>query len=196
MEVKVLNECGYDEAILGLSLSYYDHAEPLEKWWDDDKKVRAKKRAKALAFKGGGHNKFLASIFVWGYVKMTRMWWSEYDTYKIGGITANSSSTMHTLDKRHVTVDDFVPGVSQIAIDSFNFCLEQYKDSESIYYKDISRLKSNLPEGWLQERQVCLNYMTLQNMIAQRHDHRLKEWRVFCKSIIDKVEHPELLVKA
>ena len=97
MLVKILNECGYEESLLGLSLSFYDHVIPLEEFWTEEKKEKAKKRAAALAFRGGGHNKFLASIFVWLYVQAPRCWWSEYDTYKVA-TTANSSSTMHTLN--------------------------------------------------------------------------------------------------
>ncbi len=192
MKVRVLNECGYEEALLGLSLSFYDHAIPLEEFWTPDKIEKAKKRAKALAFRGGGHNKFLASIFVWLYVQAPRCWWSEYDTYKVA-TTANSSSTMHTLDKREVDLLDFEEGTSLLSIDAFNIMLRNYKTEGNMFYKDITHLKMNLPEGWLQERQLCINYMTLQNIINQREGHRLKQWNVFIQEIIEQVKHPELL---
>lgn len=56
MKVIKLEEHGYESALLGLSLSFYDHLEPLDVWWNDEKKVRARRRAEALAFRGGGHN--------------------------------------------------------------------------------------------------------------------------------------------
>ena len=192
MEVKILTECGYEEALLGLSLSFYDHAIPLEVFWTEEKKEKAKKRAAALAFRGGGHNKFLASIFVWLYVQAPRCWWSEYDTYKVA-TTANSSSTMHTLDKRPVTWKDFDVDVEDWQIEGFNRSLESYKTVGSPYHKDITCLKMNLPEGWLQERQLCINYMTLQNIIKQREDHRLKHWKVFVNEVLQQCKHPELL---
>lgn len=194
MKIRVLEEHGYESALLGLSLSFYDHKEEISTWWDTNKKLRAVRRAEALAFKGGGHNKFLESMQVWVYIKATRSFWSEFDTYRIG-ITKNSSSTMHTLDKRHVTPEDFEEGTSIRMVNLFNIMLDEYKNAESVHYKDITRLKANLPEGWLQERQVCINYMTLQNILRQRTGHRLHHWDTFCKSILSEVKHPELLYK-
>ena len=192
MRIKIISECGYEESLLGLSLSFYDHAEPLEGWWDDAKRQKAAKRASKLAFKGGGHNKFLASIFIWAYIQAPRCWWSEYDTYKVA-TTANSSSTMHTLDKRFVTEDDFEDGTHLESILAFNECLSDYKRPTNINYKDITYLKMNLPEGWLQERQVCINYMTLQNIISQREGHRLRLWKTFIKEVSQQCAHRELL---
>jgi len=194
MEVKVLNETGYEEALLGLSLSFYDHKEDIATWWNGDKKLRAVRRASALAFKGGGHNKFLESIQVWIYIKAARCFWSEFDTYRVG-ITKNSSSTMHTLDKRQVVYEDFEEGIDPALIYRFNYCLSEYKDPLSKHYKDITRLKVNLPEGWLQERQVSVNYMTLQNILRQRDGHRLTFWDTARVEIIKQVEHPELLIQ-
>ncbi len=218
MQVKVLKEAGYEEALLGLSLSFYDHKMPLVDWnvldvkyvvnpleyhrsivkndwyfWTDEKYKRAAHRAKALAFKGGGHNKFLESITVWLYIQAPRCWWSEYDTYRVG-MTKNSSSTMHTLDKREVEALDFEEGVSEIAIREFNYCLEQYKNPLSMYYKDITRLKLNLPEGWLQERQITTNYMTLQNILNQREGHRLRFWNTHRDELLAQLSYPELLI--
>jgi hypothetical protein len=192
MLVEVLNESGYDSALLGLSLSFYDHREPITIWWNKEKIAKAEKRAGLLASKGGGHNKFLASIQIWLYVQAPRCFWSEFDTYKVG-VTANSSSTMHTLDKRHVVMDDFEEGTSLYMVNTFNFCLDEYRNPESEHYKDITRLKCNLPEGWLQERQICLNYMSLRNIVAQRDKHRLKYWNMFIDSVILQVKYPELL---
>lgn len=192
MKIQVLNECGYEEALLGLSLSFYDHVIPLEEFWTVEKMEKAKKRAKALAFRGGGHNKFLASIFCWMFVQAPRCWWSEYDTYKVA-TTANSSSTMHTLDKRLTTTDDFEEGTESEIIDTFNSCLNNYKTESFQFYKNITYLKMNLPEGWLQERQLCINYMTLQNIINQREGHRLKQWDIFITEVLKQIKHPYLL---
>ena len=195
MEVIKLQEAGYEQALLGLSLSFYDHKEPLALWWNAEKFSRAERRAKALAHKGGGHNKFLESIQVWLFVQAPRCWWSEFDTYRTG-MTKNSSSTMHTLDKRETEAFDYETGTSQQAINAFNISLQAYKNPESFFYKDITRLKMNLPEGWYQERQISTNYMTLQNIIRQREGHRFHYWNtVFIKSVLEQVEHPYFLIK-
>src|SRR5574343_250787 len=189
MEIKLLKEAGYEEDILGLSISFYDHKETIEEFWTEEKKVKAAKRAELLAFKQGGHNKFLESIQVWLFIKATRAFWQEFDTYRVG-MTKQSSSTMHTLDKRKVDESDFEVGVSRKSIDSFNDCLLTYKNVLSENYKDINFLKNNLPEGWLQERIVCTNYKVLQNIYYQRNKHRYKYWQTFCKFLLDNLEFP------
>lgn len=192
MNTKVFREAGYEEALLGMSLSFYDHAIPLEEFWTDEKFERAKHRATSLAHKGGGHNKFLESIQVWVYVQASRDFWSEYDTYR-AGMTKQSSSTMHTLDKRPVVQEDFEDGTSRMSIRAFNYSLAAYKDPASPYFKDITRLKKNLPEGWLQERMICTNYKVLQHIYKQRHNHRLKQWRQHIEELIGQLQHPEYM---
>lgn len=218
MEVKILREAGYEEALLGLSLSFYDHKIPLlvedsilksnlstsrlltrhceeeTVFWTDSRLVRAEQRAKALSGKGGGHDKFLRSICVWLYIQAPRSFWSEFDTYQVG-MTKNSSSTMHTLDKRMTTLEDYEEGTQQMTVDAFNYALANYKDITHENYKDITVLKNNLPEGWLQERQICTNYATLQNIINQRSKHRLKYWRTFCQKVQEQVQHPGYLLQ-
>ena len=194
MKIELLEESGYHNALLGMSLSYYDHKDPIGDWWNSEKFARAERRAKTLAHNQGGHNKFLESISVTLFIQASRSFWSEFDTYRVG-TTKQSASTMHTLDKRLTDIGDYEVGTSYTTVDAFNFCLVQYKDPESEYYKDITRLKNNLPEGWLQERVVVTNYKVIQNIYNQRHNHRLKYWKQFCEFLIANIEHPEFIVK-
>lgn len=186
MQTIITQEAGYEQALMGMALSYFDHKVPLETWWDGPKIARAKARANSLAFRPGGHNKFLESIQVWMYIQAPRAFWSEFDTYR-AGITKQSSSTMHTLKKRTVDMSDFEPGTAPASIIAFNDVLRKKPD--------VTTLKLALPEGWLQERLVCTNYKVLQHIINQRHDHRLSQWPQFCKAVLDQVEHPEFLWK-
>lgn len=192
MDIRVLKEAGYEEALLGMSLSFYDHAIPLDVFWDEQKLKRAEHRATLLAPKEGGHNKFLESIQVWIYIQASRDFWQEFDTYR-AGVTKQSSSTMHTLDKRAVTLNDFEEGTHLGMVVLFNECLSDYKNPESEYYKDITRLKKNLPEGWLQERIVCTNYKVLRHIYTQRKNHRLKQWQQYITELLDKLEYPEFI---
>ena len=52
-------------------------------------------------------------------------------------------------------------------------------------------LKNELPEGFLQTRQICTSYKTLRHIMNQRHSHRMPHWRQFCLMVIDQVDHPE-----
>lgn len=232
MKVKIIRECGYEESLLGLSLSFYDHSIPLVNWdycydsydnfsldraksssdvediesfWNHEKFEKAQKIALHLAHKKGNNEirnnddyvraekKFLRQIHVWVYIQAPRSFWSEYDTYMIG-MEKQSSSTMHTLSKRNVDIDDFEYGISDEVLNGFNKCIDCYNDKDSVFYHNVSRLKDNLPESWLQERVICTNYATLQNIINQREGHRLRYWKIHNDEILSQIEHPELLV--
>jgi hypothetical protein len=186
MQVKVLREAGYDEALRGMAYSFKDRAAPVEEWWEGQRE-RAEKRAPKLAPMDGGHNKFLESIQVWIDVEACRAFWSEYDTYRVG-TTKQSESTMHTLSKRPPTQEDFEEGTLPEVVQTFKMVWE-------LYNKDITILKENLPEGFLQRRIVCTNYKVLKNILQQREGHRYKRWQVFIDEIVKQVEHPELLTK-
>ncbi len=94
MKIRVLNEAGYDEAMLGLSLSYN---QPIE---------NMPAVARELLSKGGSHIKFLESIAVWLDIMATRSWWQQEATYRVG-ISRQSESTEHTLLHRPVVQEDF-----------------------------------------------------------------------------------------
>ena len=228
MQIVVINESGYEEALLGLALSFYDHQQPLIDWqilqevkkiaqarglqnqnnffWNNEKFERMQKLSVKLAHKKPNEEKsdirnnepyiqaekkFMESMAIWIYIQASRDFWSEFDTYR--HMTKQSSSTMHTLDKRPVNSSDFEDGVSMLAIQSFNLILEEYKDPESPCFKDVSTLKKNLPEGWLQERQIMTSYKELQWIVQQRTGHRLNEWGVFVEAIKSQIQHPELI---
>jgi hypothetical protein len=184
MKVIKLEEHGYDSALKGLALSFFREGQNFDEWFTWDRRKKAVKQLQNLAFKGGGHNKAIASIFTWWLVTAPRGWWVEYDTYKVA-TTANSASTMHTLSKELVTKEHFASGTSQIIIDNLNELITSGAD--------VTTLKMNLPESYLQTREICINYMTLQNIIKQRTGHRLKMWDMFINRILAQVEHPKLL---
>lgn len=185
MIVNVLEERGLDHALRGMAYSYRDRAEDVECWWAG-KRERAYERMAKLAHMDGGHNKALESIIVWIDIDACRGYWSQFDTYR-SGITKQSDSTMHTLAKREPVTADFEEGTDPRMIELFIQLWHEHK-------KDVTKLKDNLPEGYLQRRIVCTNYKTLRNIIAQRRGHRLKYWDVFCDSILAQVEHPEYLI--
>jgi len=184
IETKVLKEAGYNEALLGMSLSFKDPLIPMDDWLMDDRKEKMRIRAVNLCDKDGGHNKFLESIQVWVYVNASRYFWQEFDTYRVG-VTKNSGSTMHTLLKRPAVVEDFEDRlISHVQLEALN---------EALTLKDLIRAKQLLPEGYLQERIVNLNYKVLRGIIQQRANHRLPHWRKMINDLKDQLEHTELL---
>ena len=187
MQVKVLNEAGYEEGLRGMAYSFKDRAEDVDEWWWVGAYDRAEKRAPLLAPKDGGHNKFLESIVVWIDIEACRAFWSEFDTYRVG-TTKQSESTMHTLSKRAPTYSDFEPNTPTGIIDTFITLWPYIKH-------DVTTLKLALPEGFLQRRLVCTNYKVLRNVIAQRTGHRLIFWQQFIDDVMKQVAHPDLLMQ-
>jgi hypothetical protein len=181
MQVKVLAEFGHDLALMGMAYSYKDRALDPEEWWPGQRE-KAERRALILAHRDGGHNKFLESVQVWIDVEASRAWWSEADTYRVG-TTKQSESTMHTLAKRPPRMSDFEAGTDPEIVSVFLRVWEQAKG-------DITALKMNLPEGFLQRRLVCTNYKTLRNILWQREGHRLKQWDVFREAVLAQVQRP------
>ena len=181
-ELEILSESGHEEALIGMSLSFFREGTDFLLWWKEQR-PKALIRASKLAKKGGGHNKFLASINVQLLVKASRAFWSEFDTYQF--LTKNSASTMHTLAKEPVNKSHFIGGTSQVLLDNLNQLIEQKAN--------INIIKANLPEGYLQTRQVSVNYMSLKNIIAQREKHRLTQWQDFCSQLLNQLDKPEYI---
>ena len=172
MKVRVLHEAGFEEAMLGLSLSYGQEPHDMPPV------------AEKLLKKGGSHVKFLESINVWLDITAPRYWWAQADTYRIG-TTKQSGSTMHTMTKRELTQDDFQGGIQVKALlDALNL---------HIRAKDWYWAKRHLPESFLQRRVVATNYKVLRHIIGQRLHHKLPEWQEFCLAVHDGVGFPEYL---
>lgn len=155
--------------------------------------------AQRLIKSGPEHCKFLRQIFVSVDITMPLYWWKEFDTYKIG-ITANSTSTMHTLTKNEITKDMFAFDNTDIvateghSIDgnwelTFEDCIDDIlticnnlrdkylETNDKRYWR---ALVQTLPEAWLQTRTVTMSYANLRNIYFQRKDHKLTEWHSFC----------------
>lgn len=60
-----------------------------------------------LVKRGDEHAKVIRGLVVYAEIEAPIYWWSEMDTYRIGTERLSSESTMHTLGKRDVTIDDF-----------------------------------------------------------------------------------------
>lgn len=61
---------------------------------------------KRLASAGKDHAKYRRMIVVYADLIAPLYWWKEYDTYKVGTV-ANSCSTMHKIQAKEFTLDDF-----------------------------------------------------------------------------------------
>ena len=154
---------------------------------------------------GTDHRKFMRMITVYVDITAPLYWWKEFDTYKVGTV-ANSCSTMHKIHEKEFTLEDFscehlyagddIDGmyysttaeeeftsddVLKVVIEALNNYREQYLVAKD--KKDWWQMIQLLPSSYNQKRTVMLNYEVLANIYKSRKDHKLDEWREFCKWI-------------
>lgn len=186
MKVTVLSEHGFEEALLGLSLSRNQTVERM-------KEIAVKK-----AFGESGEAKFLEFIYIWVDITAPRYWWQEADTYRLS--SKQSESTMYSLCKSKLTLDKFeyneyTKDITEKQIEMLNELVSQYSESkESGACKKLKlAIKQALPENFLQRRIWCMNYKTLQNIYNQRKNHFLPEWKIFLESVLKSISHSEFI---
>lgn len=209
IEFEHLDYWGFAHAMRGMR-------NPLESWhkndtvedyeWVDKEHIRKVVKigpndlelAKRLAKGGTEHRKYARQIFVSVDITAPIYWWKEYDTYKIG-TTANSTSTMHKLMSRPLTIDDFsLDGCSPIQFDfaiRYRAWLNSWIDLHNTtnqktlkedYWRGVIQA---LPMSYNQTRTVTMNYEVVANIIKQRKHHKLSEWLTFCDYMIDNLPY-------
>jgi len=126
-----------------------------------------------LILAGDEHAKAMRMVVAWMLVKAPRYFWQQFDTYRIG-VEKLSESTMHTLMRDGVRLEDFVPETDRRSVGNLRYLIKQGKFEEA---------KASLPEGYLQTRLVMASYQALRRMWLQRRNHRLKEWHEFLDAL-------------
>ena len=168
-----------------------------------------------LAKTGTDHRKFMRMITVYADITAPLYWWKEFDTYKVGTV-ANSCSTMHKIAEKEFTLEDFshehlywagnggvdsivecadnhwltATGVMELVISTLNLFRERYLKTNN--KDDWWQMIQLLPSSYNQKRTVMLNYEVLANIYKSRKNHKLDEWRDFCKWV-EMLPYSELI---
>lgn len=165
---------------------------------------------KKLASAGTDHRKYMRMIVVYCDITAPLYWWKEYDTYKVGTV-ANSCSTMHKIHAKEFTLKDFSCEYLNIRaiklLKDTVIALNDYRNLYVNYNSDDFEIKGCpskkdiwwqmiqlLPSSYNQKRTVMLNYEVLANMYHSRKNHKLNEWREFCKWV-EKLPYSEIIKK-
>ena len=141
-----------------------------------------------LTIAGPEHRKWNRMITVTMDITAPLYWWKEYDTYKVATV-ANSCSTMHKIQAKEFTLDDFShEHLNKISIEVLKNVILALNEARQdfIGYKEKEywwQMIQLLPTSYNQKRTVHLNYETLGAMYRQRKHHKLDEWHVFCDMI-------------
>ena len=154
--------------------------------------------AAKLAKAGSDHRKFLRQIIVSMDITAPLYWWKEFDTYKVG-TTANSTSTMHKIQAKEFTRDDFsIDRLSEDALAVLDSLLvylegERVKFNETKEKQHWHNMIQLLPSSFNQMRTVSMNYEVLINIYYARRTHKLAEWHTLCE-IIEKMPYADKLI--
>lgn len=134
------------------------------------------------------HRKYLRQIFVSVDILAPMYWWKEYDTYKIATV-ANSTSTMHKIHSKPFELDDFShEHLTKYGLETLQELIKALENFR-LWYKDGNDKKEwyniiqLLPSSYNQLRTCTFNYETLINIYKSRKNHKLDEWKEFCKWI-------------
>ena len=155
-----------------------------------------------LALGGPVHAKYRRMIKVYFDIQAPLYWWKEFDTYKVG-TTTNSCSTMHTIHKRDLTLDDFaIDHLTECNLNLLTLIIKNINDArrDFVEAEDSGAAKEAwwqmiqlLPSSFLQKRTVEVNYEVLSNIYRFRKNHKLDEWREFCR-VIEQLPYAKELI--
>ena len=164
------------------------------------------KLMKRLVKAGTDHAKFMRMINVTCDIIAPLYWWKEADTYKVGTVR-NSCSTMHKIQEKELTLDDFshehllteeetewgniCPTITlECTISALNNFRKRFLETkDKKYWWQMIQL---LPSSYNQRSTLQINYAVLRNMYHSRKSHKLDEWRDFCKWI-ESLPYSELI---
>ena len=153
-----------------------------------------------LASGGPVHAKYRRMITVYLDITAPLYWWKEFDTYKVGTV-ANSCSTMHKIHAKEFTLEDFshehligfwetpLRETIEMLNKTRDLYLESNKKDKELWYRMIQLL----PSSYNQKRTVMLNYEVLVGIYRWRKEHKLDEWREFCRWI-EKLPYNEVII--
>ena len=145
------------------------------------------------------HHQFLTGIRVNFDLTCSNKMWVEVERYRFLEFVS-SQSTMHRITKFNLDecyneyVDSQIIKIMKAKIADYNFWTEEpekvmndYSIDKEEYDKRLKRMYLEIlysnPAGFILTARMTTNYRCLRNIYIQRHNHRLPEWRAFCKWI-------------
>lgn len=147
---------------------------------------------------GEPNSKFLRDITVTLDITASFDFWKEFDTYKVGTV-ANSCSTMHTITKHPITIENISTAdlrekdIKNIE-EKWLPILNDIVNDESLSALEKTRILSKMNlVGFEQKRTIKLNYQVIKNMNVWRMGHKLKEWRVLINVYFKNLPYVESL---
>ena len=147
---------------------------------------------------GEGHDNWLNGVVVQFDLKFSIKAWIELERYHFFDFVS-SQSTMHRItsfeqeDVYNKYVDPRIVEILQEKIKEYNRMVGSGYTQETLNKKYLEILYSN-PAGFTYTAGMTTNYRQLKTVYLQRRNHRLPEWREFCRWI-ETLPCSELITK-
>ena len=177
--------------------------------------ARCKNLVNATKTGNGAHAQFMTGIRVNFDLTFSNKAWVEAERYRFLEFVS-SQSTMHRITKFDLDnqyneyVDPRIIEIMKSKVQEYNKVMELRDSYDKDDQRNISpRLREDLtewlknayleilysnPAGFTLTARMTTNYRCLRNIYMQRKDHRLPEWRAFCKWIETLPYAQELLI--
>lgn len=142
-------------------------------------KQRAKNLITAVVKDNQAHGQFLTGIRVNFDLCLTTKVWVEAQRYRFLEFIS-SQSTMHRIAKFDFD-NAYIEYVDPIIIERMKELLREYNSDPTV--ENYLKLLYSNPCGFKLVARMTTNYRCLRNIYKQRKNHRLPEWKEFCKWI-------------
>lgn len=148
---------------------------------EGEDKNKALNRGKRLGSKDSvsAEDNYLCGIIVQFDLSIPNKMWVEFQRYHFADIIS-SHSTMHRISQ--MDENSFDKNTPKSIIDSFIVIRDIYLENPT--KENYLNLLMSIPSGLILTAGVTTNYRQLKTMYIQRYNHRLPQWREFCKWIL------------
>lgn len=139
--------------------------------------------------KGTGHDQFLTGININFDLTCSIKMWIELERYRFVNFVS-SQSTMHRISKFDLS-KQYIKYVDKRMIKIMEELKDKYNNNPT--EENFLNLVYSNPNGFELTARLTTNYRALKTVYSQRKNHRLPEWREFCKWI-ETLPYNELII--
>lgn len=168
----------------------------------DEKDIKRGMVLTRASYGNGAHGQWLTGVRVAFDLTCTNKMWVEAERYRFLEFVS-SQSTMHRITKFNLDgqyceyVDPRVIEIVKEKVEEYNKLKETIdllpkgvsdklrQDMNEVLKNKYLEILYNNPAGFELTARMTTNYRCLLNIYIQRHDHRLPEWREFCKQLLE-----------
>jgi hypothetical protein len=139
---------------------------------------------------GSAHDCILKGVIVLHDINASQTFWQQWQRYHFHDI-ASSQSKMHRINTMGINsqCNEYVTKQSK---DQLNNLVDIYNNDKT--QKNYLTLLYNVPMGLELNAFVVTNYLQLKSIYYQRKNHRLDEWKEYCKWI-ETLPHMKEILK-